>query len=127
MGKYIFLSSLGFVLWFDLSMPKDTAQVIFECPDAFRRRLFEEKLKRRTSIKRLIIEAVEEHWFSRGEPTEIITLKLAPDDPEQAHWADMFVQYMERCPPAKVKLLQSVIKEDLKMYRSKRKARRGRK
>jgi hypothetical protein len=47
-----------------------------------------------------------------------------PQDPEQAHWADMFVQYMERCPAEKVKLLQSVIKQDLKIYKSKRRTQR---
>jgi hypothetical protein len=98
-------------------MPKGTSQVIFECPESFRRRLYEEKLKRRMSIKRLIMEAVEAQWFDVvGE--EIITLAL--DDPEydeRQHWADMFVKYMERCPPEKVKLLQSVIKEDLKIYK----------
>jgi hypothetical protein len=111
-------------------MPRGTAQVIFECPEGFRRRLYEEKLKRRMSIKRLIMEAVQAHWFDVvGE--EIITIPLdavldAVYD-EHEHWADMFVQYMERCPPEKVKLLQNVIKEDLKIYKSRQAGRKRKK
>jgi hypothetical protein len=106
-------------------MPKGVSQVVFECPEEFRRRLYEEKLKRRISIKRLIIDAVEERWFSRssgGEPSIIVTLGRAYDSPEKAHWADMFVRFMECSPSPKVRLLQDVIKEDLKLYRSKRRA-----
>jgi hypothetical protein len=105
-------------------MPKGTAQVIFECPESFRRRLYEEKLKRRMSIKRLIMEAVKAHWFDvvGGE-----IIAMVPDDPEydeREHWGEMFVEYMERCPPEKVKLLQSVIKEDLKIYKSRKSSRK---
>ena len=107
---------------FDVSMPKGTTQIIFECPEAFRKRLYEEKLKRRMSIKRMIMEAVEERWFPRrSEPDEIINFTIpGPYLPDYAHWADMFVEYMERCPAEKVKLLQSVIKQDLRVYKSKR-------
>jgi hypothetical protein len=107
-------------------MPKGTAQVIFECPESFRRRLYEEKLKRRMSIKRLIMEAVEETWFS-DDKGEIIFLGSPRDQErllERLHWGEMFEEYMERCPPEKVQLLQSVIKEDLKIYKSRRSSRK---
>jgi hypothetical protein len=119
-------------------MPKGTAQVIFECPESFRRRLYEEKLKRRMSIKRLIMEAVEEQWFYAVEEQrfsaeeqrfsadkgEILVLTPDPEADEREHWGEMFVEYMERCPPQKVQLLQSVIKEDLKIYKSRRAGRK---
>jgi hypothetical protein len=121
--KYIFVSSIGSCAIVYSTMPKGTAQVIFECPESFRRRLNEEKLKRRMSIKQLIMEAVEEQWFS-ADKGEIVNLQLGPEPDEREHWGEMFVEYMERCPPEKVKLLQSVIKEDLKIYKSRKASRK---
>jgi hypothetical protein len=108
-------------------MSKKAAQVIFECSDEFRKRLFEEKIKRRKSIKRMVAEALEEYWQSTPGSGEILSYDLGwagPDDPDLAHWAGMFVQYIERCPPEKVKLLQSVIKADLKIHKTKLRTRR---
>jgi hypothetical protein len=105
-------------------MPKNTTQVIFECSYAFRRRLQQEKLKRRMSVKQMIMMALKEYWSSHddedteGRPAWLLTLGCEPDlPPEKQHWADMFVKYIERCPPAKVQLLQRVIEEDLKVHR----------
>jgi hypothetical protein len=104
-------------------MPRNTTQVIFECPEAFRRRLQQQKLKRGISVKQMIMKALEEYWSSEysDKPQELITMEFVPyDTPEKCHWADMFVQYLERCPRGKVQLLKRVIEEDLKVHRARK-------
>ena len=108
-------------------MPKNTTQIIFECSEEFRRRLQQEKLKRGTSVKQMIMEALESYWLWPADksPGDIITFELNPyDTSEKRHWADMLVEYLERCPPEKVQLLQRVIEEDLKVYRGRKKAKK---
>jgi hypothetical protein len=105
-------------------MPRNTTQVIFECSEDFRKRLHQEKLKRGIAVKRMIIEALEAYWLwpYDAKPGDVITLELNPyDTAEKRHWADMMVEYIERCPSDKVRLLQSVIELDLKQYRAGRK------
>lgn len=105
-------------------MPKNKAQVIFECSETFRDRLQQEKTKRRTSVKRMIMAALEDYW-RRPLRTQLRMLTLEWEPPpvtsEKRHWAEMFMQYLERCPAAKVQLLQSVIVEDLKVYAARKK------
>jgi hypothetical protein len=96
-------------------MPRDATQVIFECPEQFRRRLQQEKLKRGMSVKRMIMDALRQYWRDE-EPQTLLELAFVEEDAETKHWTDMFAQYMERCPPAKVELLQKVIQEDLKAH-----------
>ena len=108
-------------------MPKNTTQVIFECPEKFRRRLQQEKLKRGISLKRMIMKALEEYWESHYEgPAYLLTLEpTGPyDTPEKCHWADMIVKHMERCPAPKVTLLQQVIEADLKAHKIRPKGRK---
>jgi hypothetical protein len=100
-------------------MPKGATQVIFECSEQFRRRIDQQKLKLGKSVKQMIMEALEAYWDSKhGQgAAAVVTIGRAVDDPERAHWEEMFGEYVERCPPAKVELLQRVIEEDLKVHR----------
>jgi hypothetical protein len=100
-------------------MPKGATQVIFECPEQFRRKIDQQKLKLGKSVKAMIMEALELYWDSQPDPGPalVVTLGRLVDDPQRAHWEEMFGEYVERCPPGKVELLQRVIEEDLKVHR----------
>ncbi len=101
-------------------MPKNATQIIFECSEDFKDRIDQERLKRGSSRKKMIMEALEDYWrrSPKAQKRWLVTLGTRPQESADIeHWVGMWREYLKRCPPAKIQLLQRVMEEDLKAHK----------